>query len=368
MKYLHLINNEKITQSMISLFQRVNLGEHFFVIFNRSKEYLSNESLNDYVLPANAFLNSKIKKVHFDVVLIHSLDIKKVNFIEKNIKYPAKFIWLLWGGDIYNRPEYGYKLFRRRTLRTLLNSNLGKELPKYLINWTRKYYGEFKKIKMFSKRIDIIATTVYEDYSLAKKILEINPAFKEFNFYFLKDDIENSGLQRSETGKINVLIGNSGDPSNNHIDLIKDLSKFKCKDKVKYYFILSYGNQNYIQKVINYGKRILENQFYGIKDFLNLEDYTALLNNVDIGVFGFKRQQGFGNIVQLLLLKKAVFLDSNNPCYSYFINHGVDIREIDSLDLNSPSSYSVNSENNSKIIQELFCTNRGEFLAKELLR
>lgn len=364
---IHLINNEKITLSMISLFQNINVGSHVFVIFNRSKDYISDVSAYENVFSLSDFLNSSFRNQQFDNILIHSLDIKKVEFVEKYLNSNSRIIWLLWGGDIYNRPEFGNKLFRRNTLLTLLSSNIVKEIPKISFNWTRQYYGAFRKIKKFSKRINIIATTVYEDFLLANRILNIDAEFREFNFYFLPNK-EEVLYNNKKSNEINLLIGNSGDPSNNHIDLIIDFYKNSLKKNIKFYFILSYGNKDYISQVVKFGKRKLKEKFLNIEEFMTFEDYSSLLSKIDIGIFGFRRQQGLGNIVQLLFLKKAVFLDLANPFYSYLIRNNIDVKSIDKLDLDNPKSYSVDYERNFELIKVLFSQERGEHLAIELLK
>ena len=60
----------------------------------------------------------------------------------------------------------------------------------------------------------------------------------------------NVKLKKDST--INIQVGNSADPTNNHIEAFEMLRKYK-HENVKIYVPLSYGNQNYASTVISKG-------------------------------------------------------------------------------------------------------------------
>ncbi|MBD1427742.1 TDP-N-acetylfucosamine:lipid II N-acetylfucosaminyltransferase [Sphingobacterium arenae] len=331
MKNLHLINNEKITKDMIKLFdEAANDGDiNIYVIFDRKINYGNDYSVYPHVLFTED-LGDLFHQYVYDNVIIHSLDIKKVSFFETHIKYKTNIIWLLWGGEIYNRPEYGYnKLYGRETLRLLLASAPLKEISKFVLNRFRANIGRMGKIKSFAKKVNVIGTTLHEDYLTAKKIFKIDPEFKEFNFYTLNSVGHEVEPNIMSIKPMQIILGNSGDPSNNHCEIMSLISN--STEELSVISPLSYGQFSYISKIIKKGKSILNHRFKPLTSFMDYRDYVELLHSVQVGVFGFRRQQGLGNVVYLIYLGKTVYLDPINPMYNFFIENGIAVRSLDSL-------------------------------------
>jgi hypothetical protein len=120
----------------------------------------------------------------------------------------------------------------------------------------------------------------------------------------------------------NILLGNSADPSNNHIEVFNKLTNYKDSD-IKVYTPLSYGNKKYAQNIINQGKKLLGDKFVPITDFMPKEEYLTLLAKIDIAVFNHNRQQAMGNIITLLGLGKTVYLKQDISSAILLKNHGI---------------------------------------------
>lgn len=327
MRNLHLINDEKITISIIESFQYLN-NEDLFVIFTKSSA-----SNNDFSSLSNVVFAEDFRKIDrdviFDKVFIHFLEINKIVFLESHpIKY-KKLVWFLWGGDLYNRPEFGNKTIERDTLKILIKTDPIKEIARKLSNTFRGDIGNMGRVKKFAAKIDVISTTIEKDQQLANEIFGINTVFYPFNFYKID---ENYKPEKNLESGGNIIVGNSGTPTNNHISV---LNKLKDEDLVgrKIYIPLSYGNKKYANEIIKYGKYFLGDSFVPLQSFMSINEYDKLLGSCDIAIYNFRRQQGFGNVIKMLLDDKKIYLNHRNSMFDFFHNNHIKVNDIDKLNL-----------------------------------
>ncbi|MEG2341373.1 MAG: TDP-N-acetylfucosamine:lipid II N-acetylfucosaminyltransferase, partial [Odoribacter sp.] len=189
-----------------------------------------------------------------------------------------QFAWVIWGGDLFFYREY--------------RTSLKFRIYEYLRRITIKKFGYFFNNK--------------EDYLLAQKVYSIKgvyfcAGYPQLN---LKEGIV------SHIGKINILLGNSADPTNNHIEALKSLSKFS-KEKINIYVPLSYGGTTeYIKSVIECGRYYFGNQFIPLLDILSYKKYLEFLDSIAIMINNHNRQQALGNIGYLLSTGAKIFIKS----------------------------------------------------------
>ena len=77
------------------------------------------------------------------------------------------------------------------------------------------------------------------------------------------------------------------------------------------------------------------------------------LSKIDIGIFPFKRQQAFGNMLALISMKKTIYLDENSLTYKYFNRIGVKIKSYNIFDELEVFDNEI-LENNKNIIKKMF--------------
>jgi hypothetical protein len=122
-----------------------------------------------------------------------------------------------------------------------------------------------------------------------------------------------------------ILVGNSGDPANEHIEIFKLLSKYKVND-INVVSVLSYGgSEEYIDKVIEYGTSTFGQKFRPITEYMPLEDYLKFVSDVDICVFNHKRSQGLGNLFLFFALGGKVFISNQTSPFRYYKSIGVEL-------------------------------------------
>lgn len=252
---------------------------------------------------------SKSKKYfnRADKIFLHGLFSNRIVlffFIHK--KYLKKVNWVIWGGDLY------YYKYRKHTLK----SNIKEFIKKSVI-----------------KNMGQITSLIKGDYELAKSIYKTKARYN-YAFYSLPVDFKLLDKSIKECNKrdntITIQVGNSADPTNEHIEILDNLSKYKNED-IRIICPLSYGDKEHASKVINYGKQIFKDKFIPLTDYLKPEEYSKILVSVDIAIFNHRRQQALGNIIALLYLGKKVYIRSDITPWSYF--KGLDIKIFDTINL-----------------------------------
>lgn len=175
-------------------------------------------------------------------------------------------------------------------------------------------------------------------------MMKQDPAFQakelSFNYFSLNSQYsEDADLTFDNLTGTNIMVGNSGDPSNNHIDAFKILHERGITNH-KIYVPLSYGgNDKYINNVIEYGEKCFGNNFVPLKEFLPFSDYNNILASCSNVVMFHERQQAMGNIGSALWEGKKVYLSNTSIVYRAKKNAGFTVYSIqDELDQENVSS------------------------------
>lgn len=249
----------------------------------------------------------------------------------------------LMGGEFYNDPDIYHDkwLFDRETLHTI------QKLKYPQVNYLRrpskwnKIIHEIKDVLVFKKkvrieykekvqtinRIDFIITTP-ENQSELSLIKKLYPSFHAQYIYGVFD--QNVDLicnipvsSQQQTGPpYKILLGNSADPTNNHLDGYKLLKK-GIHDAFEIFSPLSYGYDEYSQIYINRMSEMIGEKFHPITTFADIHTYIEFLKTMDIVVMNHNRQQAYGNIIMSLMLGKPVFMKPQNAAYKTFKSMGI---------------------------------------------
>lgn len=226
--------------------------------------------------------------------------------------FSKKLVWVFWGGDIYIYTEKN-------------------------INLKTRYY-EFCR-KVIIRNLKSISGFIKEDFDLICKVYSTKAVYTQ-TIYPLPIDFSTLLLSdNSDSGKaIQILAGNSGDPSNNHFDLLHLLEKYK-DENILIVCPLSYGRDaEYSLRVKDEGYRIFGDKFKPLLKVLPPAEYSLVLKDIDIAVMNHQRQQGLGNLISLLYLEKKVFLRSDTTSNYFFRAENIsvfDTIEIPKMDFTS---------------------------------
>lgn len=365
---LHLVDDEKIINRTINLFDNASNKENKFLVeipdVNYKLKYINevyNTHLAVYDSPRYWDIVGDINE--YSAIIIHYLSPNKCRFIKRFAHLKINFVWILWGKDLYTylSEVKGYKLFLWRP--SIFSSNL-----RYLFPYRRVAYFKHllsEKIKKDSfkalyekafNRIDYCAIFNKGDYNLLLKHTTSSAKWLWFNYYPI-DEILGPGLMNESVIGDNIIIGNSGSFSGNHIPALKTVSSLNIGSR-KVIVPISYGEKVYCDFVEKEGKRILGNNFVPLRNFMSLLEYNKLLFSASIVIMYQLRQEAVGNLLISLYLGAKVYLREENNLYDYFRSIGVKVFSIQK-DLNSnnssvlePLSESEQLQNRERILAE----------------
>ncbi|MDN5107361.1 TDP-N-acetylfucosamine:lipid II N-acetylfucosaminyltransferase [Aliarcobacter butzleri] len=299
-KILHVMILDKFLAPFINFVDEHFGRENHYYVFITSEKY-------EYGLT----LEHKVEFLHTDddifiilleymkiakKIILHGLWRDKVDvLLYFNLELLKKCYWVIWGGDFYF-PETKSKI-RHKII----------------------------------KNIAYLVTYIKDDYELTKKWYGISGKYYEC-FMYPSNIYKEYDIKPKESNTINIQLGNSADPSNNHIQVLQQLVKYKDKD-IKLYVPLSYGKQEYAKEVISKGKELFADKFIPITEFMLFEKYLEFMSKIDIAIFAHKRQQAIGNIISLLGLGKKVYLDTQTVQFNFLRNHDISVFNIEEIDL-----------------------------------
>lgn len=302
LKNLHLIPNEKFTEPYIEFVNNnFEPREHLFLVIGKGMD--AKIASRNNVQKVNKTFKSLwlvIKGMYkCEKMFLHGLFFNQIVFMLFMQPWLLKKSnWAIWGGDLYwyqDRPrsvKYNLiELVREYVIRNmggLITQIRGDyDLAKLWYGAKGKYYSSF-----------MYPSNLFHEYDLTK--------------------IE------KESNTIYIQVGNSADPSNNHLEVFLKLEKYK-EANIKIICPLSYGPFEYREKVIKEGNQFFGDKFYPIIDFMPFERYLEILAKIDIAIFGHKRQQAIGNITTLLGLGKKVYIRDDITTWEFCDFHDLEV-------------------------------------------
>lgn len=247
-----------------------------------------------------------------------------------------KTIWVCWGGDLYNIKN------KRDSLKQNISRFFRHKIKLILVR-------KFKGIVVLNESDLSVLDELYR-YGRAKVI----PYPLLISDNVLCDENHNHNHNHNHT----ILLGNSGDSSNGHIQLLEYLSIFKDKEIVIICPLGYGGTEQYIKSVTDLGNSIFGKKFIPYTDMIDQNEYINLLSKCDAAIINHKRQQALFVCYFMLKYGKKLFMSSESPVFFNLKKNGISVYPVELIPSSSWDSFvsvdSISVSKNKDIYHKLY--------------
>lgn len=315
-KILHIFPDSLFIESYINLISNDKKNTHQFILTDIGanvsldvKNYpkykfdkLSTFKLFDFIK-----LNKYLKEYDYDLLIIHSgyLNYLLLSFINKK-ELLNKTILSLWGGSDSKKFEVSEGSF--------------------LLKLLGKIY-EFLRKGLY-KNLFGIASIIPDDFNSIKELYELKCKHYDSIYPLIPNLLNSFKDKNNESYKIQVC--HSGSMECNTLETLKILEKFK-NENILVYASLSYGNQEYIDKVSEMGKKIFGDKFIPNYNIVPSDKYAEYISQLDVLINNSNVQQGLGNIHLALCSGVKVYLNGEGKNFNLFKEAGSIVYDIETI-------------------------------------
>ncbi|WP_276369977.1 TDP-N-acetylfucosamine:lipid II N-acetylfucosaminyltransferase [Chryseolinea sp. H1M3-3] len=305
---LHIVPDNTFSNKFYDNLLELNLSGNNKIVVRTNEEKLKNikHALPFAPLYSKRFASLVGDTAHYKKVFIHYFTPLLYRWVATHTFQELN--WMIWGGDLYNLSSLDELCYEPLTLNNYVRQDWSAQTKLYNLK-VLLTQRPFQK-KAYSK-VKNILTWMTEEYKFALDHLPINADHK---FFFYENQLPYGrldGVIRSSgsSDKLSLIIGNSGSPTNNHLDAVKFLEDSKISADL--YFPVSYGDARYIsflKKNIKFSFGRVE----FIERFMPFDEYLNFIVSADGLVMNSTRPQGYGNILMMMYIGKPVFFNSKN--------------------------------------------------------
>jgi len=313
-KVLHIFSDSPYAAKFIEFTNKnFDSSNHTFLILclKKDSQFLSTYQKIDnckVLFNKNIYFKNVASFKMADQIIVHQLN-KPALMASLLLFYPSAFqkmVWVLWGGDVYlnARDKPSLKEMLLEKLRCIVIS----KLP-LMVSYLK---GDYEHIV---RNYDTKAEYLKADYTS----------------FITKNQVEQIQSSIQLSSSTIIVVGNSADPSNEHLQVFGYLEKFK-DENIIIQSLLSYGgNKTYIETVKKEGRLTFGEKYQPIENYMTFDEYLKFMAESDICIFNHKRQQGLGNLKVFFALQKKVFISEVTSPYAYFQRIGLAINSTERI-------------------------------------
>lgn len=332
MRIIHCITDEKFVENIITTFEFLGdrCDNRYVHVTDKKKNYRFLEKFEKIEYLSTSRLENELFTNSCDVIFLHNLQSMPYKSISK-IPQRIKVVWLAWGFDLYghlaSKPFIQIPHIIQPETKRLLWTAWDKQLIEQVKIFLKNSRNQI--IKKAVERIDFFSGVIPEEYDMMCDVPFFHARRIDYRYASPVSDITMSLVQtKSPVNGKNILIGNSGDPSNNHADIFKKLSCLNLSGRL-IYVPLSYGeNPRYIEKIKAIGTKMWGDNFVALEKFMPSDEYKSVISSCGFRFFGHERQQAMGNIYLALMDGCKVFLSETSVLWKHLSQMGVKLYSI----------------------------------------
>ena len=220
-------------------------------------------------------------------------------------QYMRKSVWIIRGIDLYNWKKQG------RGLKTWLTNRVNyrgrKSMPYVCVIFEPDE-------AVYHQQFGDSARIFYTPYPISEMAFDSMESYR--------------GRKPRANGKTYIQVAHNAYTFNRHLELLDAIRQYQ-DENVRVVVPLSYGNDwynqqgGYITTVQKKAQDYFGDKAVVLHRLMPAEEYSEALCNIDVSVYGARRQNALGNIFRSLYVGNKVFLPKDNPVYSYFTDNGI---------------------------------------------
>jgi dTDP-N-acetylfucosamine:lipid II N-acetylfucosaminyltransferase len=296
----------------------------------------------------------RINRGDYRQVIINYFDMHAAELVNRIERKDVAIVWVIWGADLYTLPFFWNKLYDGFAAKLYDVSwvNQMKKMYRHWKNRVRRGTRDHRFLYSAMRKVTHGATLVTPDIELVQRYL--NKGIKQIPLSF--SGVEDFSSVALVDKNSRIQLGNSGDPANNHIEMLRLLKSIHVQNEI--FMPIAYGSRKYLEVLPQAAREIFgEDQLMLQTQVVAKEEYFAQLAATGFAVMGHVRQQAFANLIALFYFGTKVFMRERNPLLKTFREWGLRVYSVEA-DLNRqalelPLSESDQKQNRAIIIQRL---------------
>lgn len=358
MSVLHICRDHNFVTQSARIFEEYYPGENVFVIHSTTgqlkivKDSSGFEVMNLYDRANHERLAELCQSMGVDKIVLHAL-VDYMPALLEHLRISISFTtyWIFWGYELYETIAYekGYKLvdepfslFRKECYYT--PNRVSKLIRKLTHNYRPAAFESLFPL------IDYFCFWNKADYDLLRHYYDTPAKFRYFSYGANRNGMPPSNLaplRKENTGSI--LVNHQASLFGNHITVFKRLREIDPDNTHDIIVPLSYGSEPIRKRVNKVGNKMFGNRFKPLLVFMPADKYFEIINSVDVAIFGQRRQEASGNIIEMLKNGVKVFLRDYNNLLDFYRNKGYIIysfeRDLTSAESLSPLTFEQKEHN-----------------------
>ncbi len=327
---LHLFTDEpKFTELAIDIFTQTEISGQYIIFSEQKTHPLSERKGVKIINPSDAHSWQQLieSTPQYSLIILHNLFSSNRRFLKELEKtylpQCPPIAWVFWGAELYGYIEPVTAFLGKET------KKLYKQKAKQrIIDFIKRHLYNRYNLKKMLAGAQYICSYIPQDIDLFNQTTHLHLKPLWFTYYPIEKLIDKSIINKNVTEKGNILIGNSGNYTNNHLDSFTILKKFNIPDQ-QVIVPLSYGGDSlYCSQIIEQGEKDFGDQFNALTTFVPREKYNQILLSCSTAIFNTYRQQAMGNIITALWLGVRIYLNNFTTSYQYLEGLGLHIFSI----------------------------------------
>ncbi len=268
----------------------------------------------------------RINRGEYRQVIINYFDMHAAELVNRIERKDVAIVWVIWGADLYTLPLFWNKLYDGYAAKLYNVSwlNHAKSMYQHWKNRVRRGTRDHRFLYSAMRKVTHGATLVTPDVDLVRS--HLNKRVKQIPLSF--SGVEDFSSVELVPKNDRIQIGNSGDPANNHIEMLRLLKSMDVQNEI--FMPIAYGSRKYLEVLPAAAHEIIgQDQLKLQTQVVAKEEYFSQLASTGFAVMGHLRQQAFANLIALFYFGTKVFMREKNPLLKTFREWGLHVYSVE---------------------------------------